>query len=218
MFVWCERVCVCARVCVCVCVCVVRACVCVSRPSTRSPSPPSPPQHLDPLSGREAPGAVNEAAQQLAFADLILLNKTDLVTAEQLDRVKRVVREINHSARQVECRLNQARARGAGGRGARVFAWLREGGGRDRGLGQSRSAPPAAPGRLARAPPRSPALRPPHARRRAPQEGGRPPLSDLLDCNAFSVHKALKARFGARCGTPPRRGRSTRPPPGGGAA
>ena len=89
-------------------------------------------QHLDATgsSSGEAPGAINEAAQQIAFADIILLNKTDLVSAEQLERVKQVVRDINQSARLIECRLNA--------------------------------------------------------------EGGRPPLSELLDSNAFSVHKALK--------------------------
>jgi G3E family GTPase len=101
----------------------------------QSPPPRAPPQHLDAICASE-PGAINEAAQQLAFADLILLNKTDLVSAEQLDRVKAVVRDINQNAKQIECRLNQ--------------------------------------------------------------EGGQPPLSELLDSNAFSVHKALKVRPRAR--------------------
>lgn len=98
-------------------------------PLNRLPTAP-PLQHLDPCTGSDEPGTINEAAQQLAFADLILLNKTDLVSTEQLERVKAVVREINQNARQIECRLNQ--------------------------------------------------------------EGGQPPLADILDSNAFSVHKALK--------------------------
>jgi hypothetical protein len=49
---------------------------------------------------------INETGQQLAFSDLILLNKTDLVTAEQLEKVKQQVRRINTTARLVECRLN----------------------------------------------------------------------------------------------------------------
>jgi G3E family GTPase len=75
-----------------------------------SPNPPRPaPQHLDPASARDAPGIANEAAQQLAFADVILLNKIDLVNEAQLERVRRIVRDINQSARQIECRLNQVR-------------------------------------------------------------------------------------------------------------
>ena len=49
---------------------------------------------------------INETGQQLAFSDLILLNKTDLVTDEQLEKVKQSVRRINTTARLVECRLN----------------------------------------------------------------------------------------------------------------
>jgi G3E family GTPase len=49
---------------------------------------------------------VNEIAQQLAFSDLILLNKTDLVDAQHLELVKGTVRRINQSAQLLECRLN----------------------------------------------------------------------------------------------------------------
>lgn len=61
------------------------------------------PQHLD----EEAAGGINEIAQQLAFSDLILLNKIDLVDHEQVDIVKSAVRRINKSANLVECKLNQ---------------------------------------------------------------------------------------------------------------
>jgi G3E family GTPase len=37
----------------------------------------------------------HEAAEQIAFADQILLNKVDLVTAEELARVERTIRELN---------------------------------------------------------------------------------------------------------------------------
>eukprot|EP00879_Flechtneria_rotunda_P006486 GHRR01006815.1.p1 GENE.GHRR01006815.1~~GHRR01006815.1.p1 ORF type:complete len:566 (+),score=190.81 GHRR01006815.1:346-2043(+) len=84
-------------------------------------------QHLE---EDAASGGINEIAQQLAFSDLILLNKTDLVDQEQLDLVKSTVRRINQSAQLVECQLNQ--------------------------------------------------------------DGGRPPLSLLLDNNSFSVNKALR--------------------------
>jgi G3E family GTPase len=40
-----------------------------------------------------------EAEDQIAFADVVLLNKTDLVTPEELDDVERIVRAINPSAR-----------------------------------------------------------------------------------------------------------------------
>jgi hypothetical protein len=85
------------------------------------------PQHLE---EDASDGGINEIAQQLAFSDLILLNKTDLVDSKQMERVKQAVRRINQSATLHECQLNQ--------------------------------------------------------------EGGRPPLSLLLDNNGFSVNKALK--------------------------
>jgi G3E family GTPase len=40
-----------------------------------------------------------EAEDQIAFADVVLLNKTDLVTPEELDDVEHIVRAINPSAR-----------------------------------------------------------------------------------------------------------------------
>lgn len=40
-----------------------------------------------------------EAEDQIAFADVILLNKTDLVTAEELAKVEAVIRQINGSAK-----------------------------------------------------------------------------------------------------------------------
>lgn len=40
-----------------------------------------------------------EAEDQIAFADVVILNKTDLVTPEQLEAIERTVRAINPSAR-----------------------------------------------------------------------------------------------------------------------
>ncbi len=40
----------------------------------------------------------HEAADQIAFADVIVLNKTDLVTAEQLEAVEQQIRQINKFA------------------------------------------------------------------------------------------------------------------------
>lgn len=41
----------------------------------------------------------HEAEEQIAFADVIVLNKTDLVSAEQLEQVRRRIRAINAQAR-----------------------------------------------------------------------------------------------------------------------
>lgn len=51
------------------------------------------------------PGTVNEAVQQIAFADLILLNKVDLVDADQLRTVLDSIRHINKTARVIETAL-----------------------------------------------------------------------------------------------------------------
>ncbi|GKX34968.1 MAG: cobalamin biosynthesis protein CobW [Rhizobiaceae bacterium MnEN-MB40S] len=40
-----------------------------------------------------------EAEDQLAFADVVLLNKTDLVDADELERIEQTIRSINPSAR-----------------------------------------------------------------------------------------------------------------------
>jgi G3E family GTPase len=47
-------------------------------------------QHVDTL---------NEPAEQVAFADVVLLNKTDLVEAEALERIERRIRGINGTAK-----------------------------------------------------------------------------------------------------------------------
>jgi G3E family GTPase len=56
-------------------------------------------QHLSEVKGE---GAVNEAVQQVAFADRILLNKTDLVDKAQLKEVKSLLRQINGFADVIE--------------------------------------------------------------------------------------------------------------------
>ncbi|CAJ1439328.1 unnamed protein product [Effrenium voratum] len=43
-------------------------------------------------------GAVNEAVEQIAFADRILLNKTDLVTEAEVETVQKEIRRINKTA------------------------------------------------------------------------------------------------------------------------
>ena len=52
-------------------------------------------QHLD---EKKAEGVVNEASAQVAFADRLLLNKTDLVEPADVDRIERRLREINVAA------------------------------------------------------------------------------------------------------------------------
>jgi G3E family GTPase len=57
-------------------------------------------QHLE----EEKPdGAVNEAVQQVAFADKILLNKTDLVTADYLEDTKCTLSSVNAFAEIIPC-------------------------------------------------------------------------------------------------------------------
>jgi len=53
-------------------------------------------------------GTVNEAVQQVAFSDRILLNKTDLVSNEQLRTVKETIFSINSFAEQTECLNSRA--------------------------------------------------------------------------------------------------------------
>ncbi len=49
-----------------------------------------------------------EAAEQIAFADLVLLNKTDLVTADELDAIEADLRQINRLATIARTRNSQA--------------------------------------------------------------------------------------------------------------
>ena len=65
-------------------------------------------QHLE---DTKPEGAINEALQQIAFSDLILLNKIDLVNKEDKARVLRAIRKINSTARLLECQLNEAEGR-----------------------------------------------------------------------------------------------------------
>ena len=57
-------------------------------------------QHLDEV---KAEGAENEAVEQVAFADRLLLNKTDLVTEEDLVRVEKRLKSLNAAAHIVRC-------------------------------------------------------------------------------------------------------------------
>ena len=57
-------------------------------------------RHLD---AKTAEGVVNEAIAQVAFADRLLLNKTDLVSEEELARVEARLRSINQFAPVMHC-------------------------------------------------------------------------------------------------------------------
>ena len=48
-------------------------------------------------------GVENESVEQVAFADRILLNKTDLVSAEELNNVKAEITKINNRVEMIEC-------------------------------------------------------------------------------------------------------------------
>jgi G3E family GTPase len=59
-----------------------------------------------------------EAAEQIAFADVILLNKTDLVTPDELKKVERAIRAINATAKIVpseRCQVPLEKVLGLGG-------------------------------------------------------------------------------------------------------
>merc|ERR1719263_1756413 len=64
-------------------------------------------QHLD---EEKAEGAENEAVEQVAFADRLLLNKIDLVTEEDLKRVEARLTSINSFAPIVRCQKSQVSA------------------------------------------------------------------------------------------------------------
>lgn len=47
---------------------------------------------------KKADGVENEAVEQLAFADRILLNKRDLISEQELEVLKQRIRALNHFA------------------------------------------------------------------------------------------------------------------------
>lgn len=56
-------------------------------------------EHLDEV---KPEGVENEAVEQVAFADVLVINKTDLVTADELERLKAKLRVINGTAKMLE--------------------------------------------------------------------------------------------------------------------
>lgn len=63
-------------------------------------------QHISKLLDERRPDAVDEAANQIAFADTILLNKIDLVSPEDLAKARGMVRAVNMTAHLMECQLS----------------------------------------------------------------------------------------------------------------
>merc|ERR1712137_134264 len=61
-------------------------------------------QHLD---EKKEEGIVNESVQQVAFADRMLLNKTDLVSAEEKQDIIDRVRSINKVAEIIETQYSK---------------------------------------------------------------------------------------------------------------
>jgi len=60
------------------------------------------------LKEEKAEGVENEAVEQVAFADKILLNKTDLVTPEYLETVKKEIKAINSYCDIIPCQFKTA--------------------------------------------------------------------------------------------------------------
>ncbi|KAI4820509.1 hypothetical protein KUCAC02_028486 [Chaenocephalus aceratus] len=59
---------------------------------------------LKQLTEEKADGLVNEAARQIAVADLTIINKTDLVNEEELAQIREAVRSVNGLVKILECR------------------------------------------------------------------------------------------------------------------
>ena len=78
-------------------------------------------QHISRLADERSPDALDEAVNQIAFADTILLNKVDLVTDEELEAARDIVRSVNMTAKIIECQLN-AGVEGGEGNGAPAAA------------------------------------------------------------------------------------------------
>jgi len=61
-------------------------------------------QHLD---EQKPEGVENEAHEQVAFADVLVVNKTDLVSPEELEQIKQKIKNINVHAKIIESQYSQ---------------------------------------------------------------------------------------------------------------
>ncbi|XP_034397675.1 COBW domain containing isoform X1 [Cyclopterus lumpus] len=62
---------------------------------------------LQQLTEEKADGLVNEAARQIAVADLTIINKTDLVNEEELGQIREAVRSVNGLVKILECQRSK---------------------------------------------------------------------------------------------------------------
>jgi len=73
-----------------------------------SRSPLSPSLSIIKLLDERSPDALDEVVNQIAFADTILLNKIDLVSQEDLQHARDLVRSVNVTANLIECQLKDS--------------------------------------------------------------------------------------------------------------
>lgn len=59
-------------------------------------------RQLERKAANEEENAINEAVQQLAFADSVIINKTDLVDEKELSAVKEKIKSVNPFAKVVQ--------------------------------------------------------------------------------------------------------------------
>ena len=133
-------------------------------------------QHIAKIADERSPDALDEAVNQIAFADTILLNKIDLVSPEELQTARDIVRSVNMTANLIECQLAdpppmvfEKEAAGAGNAADATPAAAEE------------KAGPAAAAAAA-------------ASNGGEGEGGsnKPAWEQLMDVNSFSIERALQ--------------------------
>ena len=117
---------------------------------------------------------MDEAVNQIAFADTILLNKIDLVTPEELQTARDIVRSVNMTANLIECQLADPPPM--------VFEKGGEKGGE---AGSAADATPAEEGAAAAVPAAA-------AANGGSSGGNKPAWEQLMDVNSFSIERALQ--------------------------
>ncbi|KAG5193536.1 hypothetical protein JEQ12_019897, partial [Ovis aries] len=63
---------------------------------------------LEHLAEEKPDGIINEASRQVALADIIILNKTDLVSEEDLNKLRTTIRSINGLGKILETQRSRA--------------------------------------------------------------------------------------------------------------
>lgn len=131
-------------------------------------------QHIAKIADERSPDALDEAVNQIAFADTILLNKIDLVTPEELQTARDIVRSVNMTANLIECQLADPPP----------MVFEKEAGG---AAGNAADATPAAPEEEKAA---APAAAVPHGS--SSGKNNKPTWEQLMDVNSFSIERALQ--------------------------